>query len=116
MTILIAEDNPRTRQLLKRTIENSNMKVKQFIEVEKEEDAVMAFRNNRPNWVLMDIGLKDGDGLQAAAKILQTDANARVIVITMFDDPAYREVAARIGVFDFVLKENLEDVIHIMTS
>jgi DNA-binding NarL/FixJ family response regulator len=59
-----------------------------------------------PNVVLMDIRMPELDGLEATRRILATDADARILVLTTFDLDEYVYEALRAGASGFVLKDD----------
>lgn len=72
-----------------------------------EDDAVELYSISLPDWVIMDIKLTTGNGFNACTKILSKYPDAKIIILTNYDDPEYREAAEAFGVYDFLLKENL---------
>lgn len=66
-------------------------------------DAVAVVRRTRPDVVLLDIRMPRSDGITAAKQIIAND-DARVIVLTTFDDDAHVAEALRAGVSGFLLK------------
>lgn len=110
MKLMIVEDNSRMRVIMKTMLGAQVPAIDAWIECESGEEAVEAYRNQRPDWVLMDIKLPLLDGLQATRNIMAIDPSARVIILTQYNDPVYRDEARAIGACGFVLKENLNDL------
>jgi DNA-binding NarL/FixJ family response regulator len=81
-----------------------------------EDDAFRLYSSSLPDWVIMDIKLAIGSGLNACARILREFPNAKIIVLTNYDDPEYREAAEAFGVHDFLLKENLSQLPEIIKN
>lgn len=68
------------------------------------QDALDAFRRQRPDLVLMDIRLDgDLDGIETA-KLMRRDSNVPVVFVSAFVDDATRDRAAEAGSFDFMAK------------
>lgn len=95
------------RTLLKRVIADL---ADAFCECSHGSRALAAYETNRPDWVLMDIRLKDLDGLTATEQIVNAWPGARVLMVTSFTDASLREAARRAGACGYVLKENLLEV------
>jgi len=58
----------------------------------------------------MDIQMKNTDGLTATRQIIAAFANAKIVIVTNYDDTTFRESARQAGASGYVLKENLLDV------
>ncbi len=66
-----------------------------------------------PDWILMDIKMEHLDGLAAAKAILLTTPQSKIIIVTSYDEPEFREEAEKIGVTGYVLKDNLFSLLDI---
>ena len=68
------------------------------------QDALDAFRRQRPDLVLMDIRLDgDLDGIETA-KLMRRDSDVPVVFVSAFVDDITRRRAAEAGPFDFMDK------------
>jgi signal transduction histidine kinase len=63
----------------------------------------------RPDVVLMDVGLPDGDGLTATRRLRSEHPEIEVVVMTLHDGPRYGEQALDAGALAFVSKPRLEE-------
>ena len=70
-------------------------------------DAVALVRRERPDVVLMDIRMPDGDGLWATEQIVADSAltHTRVVVVTTFELDEYVAQAIRAGASGFLVKD-----------
>jgi two-component system chemotaxis response regulator CheY len=66
MTILIVEDSEPMRQMIKQLVGDLT---EAFTECCDGAQALEAYRQHRPDWVLMDIKMKEMDGLMATRQI-----------------------------------------------
>src|SRR3954454_7143944 len=109
MKFLIVDNSARMRRCIMDVLQGPVEKV----ECAGGKEALAAYAEHQPDWVLMDIEMKPVDGL-AAAKQLRADwPKAKIIFVTSYDQPRYRQAAAQLGAEGFVLKENLEQINHI---
>ena len=104
MELLIVDDNPNFRHLLKRFLEGDGL---DFYECENGAQAVAAYRKHRPDRVLMDIEMSEMDGLTATQLILADDPAAYIVIVTQHDETHWREAAVMAGARAFVAKEDL---------
>ena len=107
MKILLVEDNVKMRSFIRKMIEREIVTVEEFYECADGAEAVELYQKYHPDWVLMDIQLKNMDGLTATKLIRNSDPDTKVIMVTQFDDTDYRKMAKDAGVIDYVLKDSL---------
>jgi CheY-like chemotaxis protein len=72
--------------------------------------AIEAFEDLLPDWLLMDINMLPVDGLTAMRTILEKHPDARIIVISQYQDARTRDTALAMGAYAFVGKEDLTSV------
>jgi DNA-binding NarL/FixJ family response regulator len=68
------------------------------------EDAIQAARTLRPDLVLLDLAMPKMDGLQALPEILRAAPEARVVILSGFDEHRLGETARRLGAHDYIEK------------
>jgi DNA-binding NarL/FixJ family response regulator len=69
------------------------------------DDAVRLSRLHKPDVVLLDVTMPGRSGLDAAPEILQAAPKARILVLSMQDDPSYVREAFVSGASGYLLKE-----------
>jgi DNA-binding NarL/FixJ family response regulator len=69
-------------------------------------EAVSKAGRFQPDVVLMDIRMPELDGLQATRRILDSDRDARILILTTFDLDEYIYEALAAGASGFVLKDD----------
>lgn len=72
-------------------------------------EAVEMAQRLQPEVVLLDIGMPRMSGLDAVARIAEVAPGARIVMLTMSDDPADRAAAAQAGAVGYLLKESSID-------
>ena len=102
--ILIAEDNPRVRKMIRNLIEDLYSEI---AECSDGTEAMQIYDEQRPEWVLMDIGMKPMDGLSATREITTRFPAARIVIVTEHSDTQTRERAFAVGASAFVNKDDL---------
>ena len=104
MSVLIVDDNQPMRRAIKSLIGDL---IGEFYECADGSGALTAYRRHRPDWVLMDLQVGATDGLTATRQIKADFPDARIVMLTDFDDESLRAEARRAGAWDYILKENL---------
>lgn len=113
MKLLIVEDNERMRSLIRRTVADLAQTV---YECEDGDEALNAYRTNRPDCVLMDIKMRRVDGLTATLNIRAEFPEAMIIIVTDYDDDKLRNTATLAGASHYLLKENLLAIRKVMAD
>ena len=101
--VLVVEDHPVYRDGLAAAFAGSP-DVTVAAAVGTVAEACAAAAVERPNVILLDLGLPDGDGLSAIPLLLRGDPSPAVLVLTMNDDRDVVLDAVRAGAFGFLLK------------
>jgi DNA-binding NarL/FixJ family response regulator len=78
--------------------------VLEVTEAETAAQAVSQAVTGRVDVVAMDLGLPDGDGIEATRRILQARPEAKILVVTMLDDEEAVSRALRAGARGYMLK------------
>jgi two-component system response regulator NreC len=68
-------------------------------------DAVFEVRSLKPDVILLDIVMPEKSGLEALPELLKEHEEAKVLVLSMQDDPRYVREAFSVGASGYVLKE-----------
>jgi CheY-like chemotaxis protein len=102
--LLIAEDNPPMRRLIRALVEDLD---DQIVECADGAEACRLYDAHHPDWVLMDLSMQPMDGLTAIRQILARSPGARIVVISRHDDPATRAQVREAGAVAFVSKDDL---------
>src|ERR1700734_385207 len=102
--VLLADDQVMVRAGFRMILE-SDPEIEVVGEAATGEQAVASTRLLRPDIVLMDIQMPDGDGLQATRRITEDgELRCRVVILTTFERDEYVFEALRSGASGFLLK------------
>jgi DNA-binding NarL/FixJ family response regulator len=105
-TILIVDDNPRLRALIRRiSAQDPNLHV--VGEAGEGTEAIRLAHELRPDIVLMDLVMPRVNGLEAMRRIKMERPETKVIIMTVHTEDAYREAAKANGTDAFLLKKTL---------
>jgi CheY-like chemotaxis protein len=104
MKLLIVDDNADTRKLIRTVVRKCS---EDIIEGRNGMEAVASYIQYKPDWVLKDIEMLGMDGLTATRMIKKEYPEAKIIMVTMHDDPRWRHEAEEAGAVGYLLKENL---------
>ncbi len=111
--VLIVDDSRQIRELLKMTLAG----VAEIVgECSDGADALAAYERLRPDWVLMDIGMKNVDGITATRQIMAAYPQAKIMIVTDYNDDELRRAATDAGASGYVVKENLLDIVDILAK
>ncbi|MEZ5400524.1 MAG: response regulator transcription factor [Bryobacteraceae bacterium] len=114
--VLLVDDHVVVRDGIKAILERGG-EFQVTGEVESGADAIQFCKNHSPGLVLMDISLPGLDGIEATTEILRHAPNARVVVLSMYDDEVHVMNAMRAGARGFVLKRaSLTDLMDAMRT
>jgi CheY-like chemotaxis protein len=111
LNLLIVEDNQSMRDLIRSIVADLAGDV---TECDDGAEALSAYTRCCPDWVLMDIRMKEMDGISATRQIKASYPNANIVVVTDYDNLNMREAARQAGACEYVTKENLLDVRRIL--
>ncbi|MEW6447129.1 MAG: LytTR family DNA-binding domain-containing protein [Bacillota bacterium] len=100
-TVLIAEDDPQMRLVLRRILEE-NRGVQVVGEAADGAEALSLFEMLHPNAVFLDIGMPLKDGVTLAREIVKRDPLTYLVFITAYDQ--FREEAFEVYAYDYLVK------------
>lgn len=105
--LLIVEDNPSMRRLIKSIIADLALFVH---ECEDGSEALNVYEKFLPEWILMDVEMPKKDGFTATREIIAAHPKAKIVIVTKYATERMREEAEKAGACEFVLKENLLEI------
>jgi two-component system, NarL family, response regulator NreC len=102
--VLIVDDHAVVRSGLRRVLE-AEADLEVVAEAGNMREAVFEARSCKPDVILMDVVMPGASGIEATPAVLQEAPEARVLVLSMQDDPQYVREAFAAGATGYVLKE-----------
>ncbi len=116
INVLLVDDHPLVRDGLR-----SRLCGVQSLEVVAEAgsaaEAFDAVERACPDLVLMDVGMKDVNGIELTAKLMASHPTLRVLMLSMYDNPEYVHRAMQAGARGYVLKDApSNEIIHAIES
>ncbi|MBL0091952.1 MAG: response regulator transcription factor [Piscinibacter sp.] len=102
--VLLVDDHPLVREGLRARLSG----VAGIEVVGEAGDAAQAFEQVdrlRPDLVLMDVGMKQVNGIELTTRLRERHPTLRVLMLSMYDNPEYVHRALAAGARGYVLKE-----------
>lgn len=100
--LLVVDDHEVVRTGLVSLLEGADLEIVGLAASGKE--AVRMAKKHKPDVVLLDIRMNDGDGLATLEELRQSQPNCRVVMLSTYDNPTYIARAHALGASDYVLK------------
>lgn len=107
MKLLIVEDNPGMRRLIKSVVFDL---VNEILECEDGTDALRTYIDFQPDWVLMDIKMQFVDGITATQNIINSFPDANICIVSDYGDKKTMAAASKAGAKGYVVKQNLYSI------
>jgi two-component system chemotaxis response regulator CheY len=109
-TVLIVDDAMFMRYTLKQMLEKSNFKV--IGEADNGMNALIQYKELKPDIVTMDITMPEIDGIEAVRLIKKVDPNAKIVMMSAMGQESMVRDAIVAGAQGFLVKPfNEEDVL-----
>lgn len=102
--VLIVDDHAVVRSGLKLLLD-AEPDIEAVGEAGNLQDAVFRTRSLKPDVILMDVVMPGASGIEATPAVLKEHPEAKVLVLSMQDDPSYVREAFAAGANGYVLKE-----------
>lgn len=102
--ILLVDDHPIVRQGLRRLI-SSEEGLEVCAEAESVREARQAIRDHAPDAVVVDISLKDGDGIELIKDARAHYPSLPLLVLSMHEESVYAERLLGAGASGYIMKQ-----------
>lgn len=103
--VLVADDHTVVREGIRHVLEGeAGFAI--VAEAATAADAVRLAESHHPDVVLLDITMPGESGLQAAARLRRSVPEARILILSMHDNPEYVLESVRAGAHGYLLKDS----------
>lgn len=113
MKLLIVDDNAAVRRLIRSIVLPI---AGEIYECADGAAAMSAYLAHRADVVLMDIRMSEVDGIEATKQIRAADPEARILIVTDYDDKELRHASLQAGACGYVLKDDLLDLVRLLET
>lgn len=104
MNLLIVDDSAKMRKMTRELVA---MWFDEIFECSSGEEAIDAYKKYQPDYVFMDIKMKRANGITVTEEIMNHFPEAKIIIVTNYDDNNLREAAKKAGAREYFLKEEI---------
>ena len=101
--VLLVDDHPLTRQVLKQTLARENLAV--CGEAEDRAGTLAAIEARRPDLAIMELRLKNSDGMELLQDLHDRHPKMLTLVLSSHDESLYAERAIRAGASGYISKQ-----------
>lgn len=108
--LLLVDDHAVVREGYRRLLERRG-DLRIDAEAATAAEALQAYRDLAPDVVVADLSLPDMGGIELISRLLQRDAQARILAFTMHRDPLFAGQTLRAGALGFVTKSSPPEVL-----
>jgi DNA-binding NarL/FixJ family response regulator len=105
--LLICDDHEVIRTGLACLLAGTDIQI--VAEAANGKDVIKAALKDKPDVILLDIRMPDGDGLSTLEKLRAKIPESRVVMLSTYDNPTYIARAVALGACDYVLKGSARD-------
>ena len=102
--VIVVDDHAVVRSGLRLLLE-AQPDIEVVGEAANGREAVFAAIEHKPDVVLMDVVMPERSGIEALPSVLEAAKDAKVLVLSMQDDPSYVRESFAAGAHGYVLKE-----------
>ena len=110
--VLVVDDEIDVCDFVKNFFEERNYRV--FMALGGSE-ALRILRKEKPDLILLDIKMKEMDGIQTLERIRKIDKNVKIIMVSALEDQDKMEAAKKLGASKYITKplvlEELESAV-----
>jgi DNA-binding response OmpR family regulator len=98
--VLVIDDEPKIVKLAQDYLERSNFQV---VPAYNGLDALSVFRQKKPNFIILDLGLPGMDGIDVA-RTIRKESNVPIIILTARSEETDKLIGLELGADDYIVK------------
>jgi two-component system, NarL family, response regulator NreC len=106
--VVVVDDHAVVRSGIKLLLD-SHEDIEVVGEAGNAKDAIFSVREQKPDVILLDLVMPGEGGIEVLPKLLKEAPDAKVLVLSMQDDPSYVREAFAAGASGYVLKEAADE-------
>ncbi len=107
-SVMVVEDNPDDALLLSVLLEELPGEPFHLVRATSLANAIEQLGTSRPEMILLDLNLPDGEGLVPLTRLREADPNVPIVVLTGDDDERLAMAALRSGAQDYLVKGRVD--------
>ena len=109
LTIYIVDDEPMAVRYLEMLLKGTNLDLEVIGTAPNGVKAIPEIAKLHPDFVFVDISMPVMDGLQMSEEVLKQNPAQKIFMLTAYRDFEYAKKSVRIGVADYILKNELSE-------
>lgn len=109
--VLLVDDHSLVRAGLRRVLEQAS-DIRIVAEARDGREALDCYQEVGPDVVVMDISMPELDGMEASRRLLSTDPQARILMLTRFEEEQYAIRALKAGSLGYLTKGSSTQQLH----
>ena len=102
--IILVEDNTKLRKKIKAILKSAYPSL-EIGEASGEKEVLNKIKTKQPEFMIIDISLSSGDGLQLTQKVKKNYPDITIAINTDYDSPEYHAAAMNFGADYFLSKK-----------
>lgn len=110
ITIMLVDDHAVVRAAVRRLLEQEpDLRV--VTEAGSNDRAYALYEAHQPDVVVLDLSMPGSGGFELIGRILRREPCAKILVLSMHDDPSFAERSIRLGARGYVTKSSGPEVL-----
>jgi two-component system cell cycle sensor histidine kinase/response regulator CckA len=102
--VLFFEDNSGDVRLIKEFLREDDMDQYTLIHVERLDAGIKYLTQEKPDVIMLDLGLPDSQGLETFTKVYAQAAEVPIVILTGLNDFEHAVTAVKAGAQDYLVK------------